>query len=113
MKFGRTITINTVRAIVLAPCLLVALSAQAGSCNYTQENMFAGPFKVCAEKVTEERCETLGTEGSNANAVYTKDSCNTANTVGVCKLERFSLTYYTGNAEELEVSCAFQGGEWK
>ncbi len=113
MKFGRTIATNLYRAIVLAPCLLMALSAQAGSCNYTQENMFAGPFKVCAESVDPERCSKLGIEGSNADAAYTESSCSKDSTIGVCTLERFSLTYYTGNAEELEVSCAFQGGEWK
>ncbi|ARN73409.1 hypothetical protein [Oceanicoccus sagamiensis] len=112
MKFGPAIKIILTRAICFPLCLLFAISAHAGSCNYTQENMFAGPFKVCAESVDQARCEEFATEGSNADASYDEASCSTDSSIGVCTLEQFTLTYYTGNAEDLEVGCSFQGGDW-
>ena len=39
-----------------------------GSCNYVQENMFAGPFNVCQEPVEAEACAELGETDDNADA---------------------------------------------
>ena len=93
--------------------LLLSSLAQAGSCNYVQENMFAGPFDVCAEPVDSARCTEFGEEGSNASAVYSEDACSADKVVGTCVVDDYSLIYYSGEADSLEVGCGFQGGDWK
>ncbi|WP_101759012.1 hypothetical protein [Oceanicoccus sp. KOV_DT_Chl] len=108
-------TITSRKAIAsLATLLLVTpLGAYAGSCNFVQENMFAGPFNVCASPVDAGRCEEFGDEGSNADANYTDASCVTDKVIGTCVMEEYTLIYYSGEADSLEVGCSFQGGNWK
>jgi hypothetical protein len=102
-----------IRYSAVALLLSISVSVQAGSCNYIQENMFAGPFKVCAAPVDQERCDEFADEGSNADAVFGEESCSDKDVVGVCTMEGYSISYYTGDAESLEVGCSFQGGDWK
>ena len=44
-------------------------AAGDGHCNYTQENMFAGPFKVCQMPTDAALCEEFGNTDDNADAV--------------------------------------------
>ena len=83
-----------------------------GHCNYTQENMFAGPFKVCQMPVGAEGCATLGSTDDNADAVHGDGDCGTDGVVGTCDTGDQKIVYYEGDAGGLEIGCGFQGGEW-
>ena len=83
-----------------------------GACSYVQENMFAGPFKVCQEPVGAESCTALGTTDDNADASHVDGACPTEALVGTCDLGATKLRYYDGDAASLEIGCGFQGGEW-
>lgn len=98
---------------VVGFALVLSVAVQADSCTYVQENMFAGPFDVCAAPVSRQRCDEFAEEGSNANATYADAQCSAENQVGSCLLEDYTIIYYSGDAESLEVGCSFQGGEWK
>ena len=113
MKACSVFVLSKAAAISTLVALFAAMPVQAGSCNYIQENMFAGPFKVCAASVDKERCDEFADEGSNADAVYGEEACNDESIVGVCTMEEYSISYYSGDAESLEVGCSFQGGDWK
>ena len=85
-----------------------------GHCNYTQKNMFAGPFKVCDEPVAADKCTELGKTDENSAAAHAAASCPTAGVVGTCDMgENGKRHYYEGDAGGLEIGCGFQGGEWK
>lgn len=83
-----------------------------GHCNYTQENMFAGPFKVCQMPTDSALCEELGSTDDNADAVQGDGACGTDGEVGTCDLGDSKLVYYEGDPGGLEIGCGFQGGEW-
>lgn len=99
---------------VLAMGPLAAVAQDAGHCNYTQKNMFAGPFKVCDMPTSAEKCAELGKTDENSDAVPGAGECPTAGVVGVCDMgENGKRVYYEGEPGGLEIGCGFQGGEWK
>ncbi|MFQ5609302.1 MAG: hypothetical protein ACE5F8_03430 [Woeseiaceae bacterium] len=83
-----------------------------GHCNYTQENMFAGPFKVCQMPTDAALCEELGSTDDNADAVQGDGGCSMEAAVGTCDMGASKLVYYEGDPGGLEIGCGFQGGEW-
>jgi hypothetical protein len=83
-----------------------------GHCNYTQENMFAGPFKVCHMPTDAAQCEEIGNTDDNADAVQGDGACATEGAVGTCDMGEAKLVYYEGDPGGLEIGCGFQGGEW-
>jgi len=83
-----------------------------GHCNYTQENMFAGPFKVCQMPVGAEGCETLGSTDDNADAAHGDGECAAEEAIGTCDMGDQKLVYYEGDPGGLEIGCGFQGGDW-
>ena len=92
--------------------LTATMHVAAGSCYYTQENMFAGPFEVCMTNTDAARCAEIGTEDSNANAKAADEDCKTEGSVGACDMGDNKLVYYSGEADGLETGCGFQGGDW-
>lgn len=89
-----------------------AMAAGDGHCNYTQENMFAGPFKVCQMPTDAAQCEELGNTDDNADAVQGDGGCAADGAVGTCDMGESKLVYYEGDPGGLEIGCGFQGGEW-
>jgi hypothetical protein len=89
-----------------------AAASGDGHCNYTQENMFAGPFKVCQMPTDAAACEELGNTDDNADAVQGDGECASDASVGVCDMGDSKLVYYEGDPGGLEIGCGFQGGEW-
>jgi hypothetical protein len=89
-----------------------AAASGDGHCNYTQENMFAGPFKVCQMPTEAASCEELGNTDDNADAVQGDGECASEASVGVCDMGDVKLVYYEGDPGGLEIGCGFQGGEW-
>ncbi|MEC9375289.1 MAG: hypothetical protein VYA80_02830 [Pseudomonadota bacterium] len=83
-----------------------------GSCNYTQENMFAGPFQVCQEPVGAGSCAELGETDDNADAVHSDGACSTEGLVGTCDTGDQKVRYLEGDEGGLEIGCGFQGGDW-
>jgi hypothetical protein len=83
-----------------------------GHCNYVQENMFAGPFKVCQMPTDAAACEEFGNTDDNSDAVQGDGACSTDGLVGTCDLGESKLMYYEGDPGGLEIGCGFQGGEW-
>jgi hypothetical protein len=83
-----------------------------GSCTYIQENMFAGPFKVCQEPVGAGSCATLGETDDNADAVHSEDACSSEGLVGTCDSGDQKIHYLDGDASGLEIGCSFLGGDW-
>ena len=83
-----------------------------GHCNYTQENMFAGPFKVCQMPTDDAACEELGNTDDNADAAQGDGACASEEAVGTCDMGDVKLVYYEGDPGGLEIGCGFQGGEW-
>ncbi len=83
-----------------------------GHCNYVQENMFAGPFKVCQMPTDQAACEELGSTDDNRDAAQGDGACSTDGEVGTCDLGDSKLVYYEGDPGGLEIGCGFQGGEW-
>ena len=102
--------LGTAAVIFLAAGSSVALAD--GSCNYVQENMFAGPFDVCTEPVDAEACAEIGQTDDNADAVHAEGACATEGVVGTCDLGDSQLHYFTGDPGGLEIGCGFQGGDW-
>ena len=87
-------------------------AAGDGHCNYTQENMFAGPFKVCQMPTDAALCEEFGNTDDNADAVQGDGECAMEGSVGVCDMGASKMVYYEGDPGGLEIGCGFQGGEW-
>ncbi len=99
--------------LIVAAGPLTAIAAD-GHCNYTQENMFAGPFKVCDMPVTAEQCDERGKTDDNSGAVHGEGACATEGAVGTCDMGDNGLRiYYEGDPGGLEIGCGFQSGEWK
>jgi hypothetical protein len=88
------------------------LTAQAESCTYIQESMWAGPFKVCDMPADAARCEALGKEDDNRDAVHSSGSCATEGVVGTCGMGGVQRLYYEGDPAMLEIGCSFQNGDW-
>ncbi len=89
-----------------------AKASGTGHCNYTQENMFAGPFKVCQMPTDAAQCEELGNTDDNADAAQGDGACSMETAVGTCDMGETKLVYYEGDPGGLEIGCGFQGGEW-
>ena len=106
---GQSATVLAIAGLML----LLSTAADAGSCNFIQENMFAGPYDVCAAPVDRVRCDKFGDEGSNTDTVYSDAECATDKALGLCVLEEHTIIYYSGEIQALETGCSFQGGEWK
>ena len=85
---------------------------EEGHCDYVQQNMFAGPFKVCQMPVDAAKCEELGNTDENHDAVHAEGACSSENVVGTCDLGDSRIVYYDGDPGGLEIGCGFQGGEW-
>ena len=83
-----------------------------GHCNYTQENMFAGPFKVCQMPTDAALCEEFGNTDDNADAAQGDGQCSMEAAVGTCDMGASKMIYYEGDPGGLEIGCGFQGGEW-
>lgn len=99
---------------VLAMGPLAAVAGDAGHCNYTQKNMFAGPFKVCDMPASPDKCTELGKTDDNSGATPGDGDCAAAGQVGVCDMgANGKRIYYDGEPGGLEIGCGFQGGEWK
>ena len=104
-----------IAAVALLAIGPLTASAQdgAGHCNYTQKNMFAGPFKVCDQPTNAEKCTELGKTDDNSGAVYGAGECDAAGRVGICDMgDNGKRVYYEGDPGGLEIGCGFQGGEW-
>jgi hypothetical protein len=105
--------IATVALLAIAPFAAFAADGP-GHCNYTQKNMFAGPFKVCDMPATAEQCTELGKTDDNSDAAHGAGNCPDAGRVGVCdRGADGQRVYYEGDPDGLEIGCGFQGGEWK
>jgi hypothetical protein len=87
-------------------------AAGDGHCNYTQENMFAGPFKVCQMPTDAALCEEFGNSDDNADAAQGEGECSMEAAVGTCDMGVSKMVYYEGDPGGLEIGCGFQGGEW-
>ncbi|MEZ5564690.1 MAG: hypothetical protein R3F24_03880 [Gammaproteobacteria bacterium] len=105
--------IAAIAVLALSP-LAASAADGAGHCNYVQQNMFAGPFKVCDAPTDAAKCTELGKTDDNSSAVYADGACATEGRVGVCDMgDAGTRTYYEGDPGGLEIGCGFQGGEWK
>ena len=113
MNFSSLFSKSVCSLSVAAASLVLSTAVNAGSCNFVQENMFAGPFDACQSPIDKDACKELGSEGSNSNAVYSESACSTDKLVGSCVRDDDAIAYYTGEADGLEIGCGFQGGEWK
>ena len=100
------------QVILTAIALTGSAAASAGHCDYMQENMFAGPNKVCQMPTDAARCEELGSTDDNHDAAQSDGDCASEGAVGTCDLGDAKLVYYEGDPGGLEIGCGFQGGEW-
>ena len=85
----------------------------AGSCNYTMQNMFAGPYKVCSGPLDAGACTARGEEDDNSDAVHNAGACSSEGSVGSCVTADGAVVYYEGDPGGLEIGCGFQGGTWE
>jgi hypothetical protein len=95
-----------------APFAGAAWAQDAGHCQYVQQNMFAGPFKVCEMPIDTAKCAELGKTDENKDAVHAAGACPVASLVGTCDKGATKLLYYEGDPSGLEIGCGFQGGTW-
>ena len=112
MKLSQLLLKSTIAALVLAGSSFASVAFADGHCNYTQENMFAGPFKVCEMPTDAAKCEELGNTDDNVDAVQGDGECASEGSVGICDRGDSKLVYYEGDPGGLEIGCGFQGGEW-
>ena len=113
MKLSQLLIKSTIAALVLAGSSFASVAFAEGHCNYTQENMFAGPFKVCQMPTDAASCEELGNTDDNADAAQGDGACGNENAVGYCDIEGgVKLYYYEGDPGGLEIGCGFMNGEW-
>jgi len=90
-----------------------SVKAQDGSCNYTMQNMFAGPYKVCAGPLDAGACTARGEEDDNSDAVHNAGACSPEGSVGSCVTADGAVVYYEGDPGGLEIGCGFQAGTWE
>ena len=112
MTLSQLLLKSTIAALVLAGGSFASAAFAEGHCNYVQENMFAGPFKVCQMPTDAAKCEELGSTDDNHDAAAGEGDCSTEGEVGTCDLGDAKLVYYGGDPGDLEIGCGFQGGEW-
>jgi len=112
MTMRLTAKLAAIALLVAGPLAGPALADDAGSCKYVQQNMFAGPFKVCEMPIDAAKCEELGKTDENKDAVHAGAACPTEALVGTCDKGATKLMYYEGDASGLEIGCGFQGGTW-
>lgn len=103
---------TTASALVLFAAGFATANAEDGHCNYVQQNMFAGPFKVCQMPMDAAQCEETGNTDENHDAVHGGGECSTEGLVGTCDMGDSKLVYYEGDPGGLEIGCGFQGGDW-
>lgn len=88
-------------------------AADLGVCNYTMKNMFAGPYKVCQNKIDEATCMGRAKEDENTDPTFSADAdCAAEGAVGACTTAEHATTYYEGDPSGLAIGCGFQQGEW-
>ena len=104
--------VMTILAMTIAILGSGNVLAADGHCNYTQENMFAGPFKVCQMPTDAAQCSELGNTDDNADAEFGDAACSMESAVGTCDMGESKLVYYEGDPSGLEIGCGFQSGEW-
>ena len=105
--------IAAVALLAIGP-LTASAADGAGPCNYTQKNMFAGPFQVCDQPASAEKCTELGKTDENSGAAHGDGDCAAEDRVGICDMgDAGKRVYYEGDPGGLEIGCGFQGGEWK
>lgn len=112
MMMRLTAKIAAVALLVAGPLAAPALADDAGHCNYIQQNMFAGPFKVCEMPIDAAKCAEIGKTDENKDAVHAAGACATEALVGTCDKGATKLLYYDGDPSGLEIGCGFQGGTW-
>ena len=112
MTMKLTAKIAAVALLAAAPFAGTALADAAGSCKYVQQNMFAGPFKVCEMPIDAAKCGELGKTDENKDAVHAGAACPAEALVGTCDKGATKLMYYEGDPSSLEIGCGFQGGTW-
>ena len=99
--------------LIAAIALLGAGNVLAeGHCDFTMENMFAGPFKVCLQPSDAAACAETADEDDNADAAHSDGACAAENAVGTCDMGEQKMVYYEGEADSIEIGCGFQGGDW-
>ena len=103
--------ISAAAALALAAAVPVA-AQDAGSCNYTMKNAFAGPYKVCSAPMSADDCTARGSENDNSDAAHADAGCSAETVVGACSVGDVKTVYYEGDAGGLEIGCGFQGGTW-
>lgn len=106
---GRLLTVALIGAGAMAG---TAMAEDAGHCKYIQQNMFAGPFKVCEMPIDAAKCEELGKTDENKDAVHAAGACPTEGLVGTCDKGATKLLYFDGEPSGLEIGCGFQAGTW-
>ncbi len=84
-----------------------------GSCNYTMQNMFAGPYKVCSGPMDAAACTAAGEADDNSDAVHSAGDCSQEASVGSCVTADGAVVYYEGDPGGLEIGCGFQAGTWE
>lgn len=84
-----------------------------GSCTYQQENSFMGPFNVCQQPVSADRCIEIGETDDNKGAIHAATSCVKKDLVGICEIDESKKYYFSGVPNGLEIACGFQGGTWR
>lgn len=102
----------TVLSMMMALMSSGSVFADDGHCNYSMENMFAGPYKVCQMPADAAACEEIGNTDDNADAVQGDGACASEAAVGTCDTGDYQVVYYEGDPGGLEIGCGFQGGEW-
>jgi|GEM_PF-1559199 len=93
-------------------CFIQASEPKEGSCTLIQKNVYAGPFELCQEPVSEDACKELGVTEENSNSLYSNDSCKQAGLVGSCVYANHQQHYYSGDPDGHEIGCGFMEGEW-
>jgi hypothetical protein len=91
---------------------IAAADDSAGHCSFTLKNQWVGPLKACMAPASAALCEETGKKDENSGAVHAMGACPVEKMVGTCKTEKYSLSYYEGEAGNLEIGCGFQSGEW-
>ncbi len=107
-----TARLAAVALLAAGPLAGTALADDAGHCKYVQQNMFAGPFKVCEMPIDAAKCEELGKTDENHDAVHAAGACPVEGLVGTCDKGATKLLYFEGDPAGLEIGCGFQAGTW-
>ncbi len=112
MRLWKHAALASLAAAIVLWTVPIAHGEDAGHCSYVQQNMFAGPFKVCQAPANAAQCEELGETDDNHDAVHGDGDCSADGAVGTCDLGDSKVVYYEGEPGGLEIGCGFQGGDW-